>query len=155
MAIDQFDFTLVADDSLKRLRSFGKKTERYAARRAARQGMNIVRKAARKNARAIDDPDTAMKVWKNIVTQESRKQGKKVGGIVMRVGVRGGARGADRPYQTPWYWRLIELGSQHTRARPFMVPALERNAEAVGAKVAQVLNTEIDKLVGPGVPTNF
>lgn len=153
--MSEFEFTFVTDDALKRLRSFGRKTERSAARKAARQGMNIVRNAARKNARALDDPDTKLRIWRDIVTQESRRQSKAVGGVVMRVGVRGGARGADRPYHTPWYWRLQELGTQHHRAQPFMVPALEQNAEAVGKKVADVLNAEIDKLVGPGVPTNF
>ena len=43
-----------------------KRKIRNAAMRAARKGMNVVRDAARQNAKAIDDPETSEKIWRNI-----------------------------------------------------------------------------------------
>lgn len=64
----------------------------------------------------------------------------------MRVGVQGGARLSKDPESTA-HWRLVEFGTQHSRAQPFMLPALANNVDAVTTKVVSELNVEIDKLV--------
>lgn len=100
------------------------KTAKRIARKAARQAMNIVRDAARQNAKNIDDRDSPEKIWKNISTQAGKSRDRN--SVVMRVGVRGGARipytnnddnrragRLGKSYQlegSTWYWRLVEFG---------------------------------------------
>ncbi|EPM57676.1 phage-like protein [Pseudomonas syringae pv. actinidiae ICMP 19071] len=76
---------------VQKMKTLPGKLQRSGLRKAARRAMNIVRDAAKANAKALDDPKTAEKVWKNIATQESAKRSRQEGGVVMRVGVRGGA----------------------------------------------------------------
>jgi hypothetical protein len=55
------------DDVVNRLQRLANpRRTKSIARKAARQAMNIVRDAARNNAKAIDDPETSEKIWKNI-----------------------------------------------------------------------------------------
>lgn len=118
------------DDVVDRLSELPEKVAKAGVRRAARKAMSIVRDAAKARARAIDDPNTPMNIADFIEMRESPNSGKAVGGIVMRVGVAGGAtyrRGAT----TPTYWRYVEFGTERSRARPFMRPALEKNVSAV------------------------
>jgi HK97 gp10 family phage protein len=150
------------DQALKRLRSFTPKLQRRGLRAAVRKGANVVRKAARQNAKRIDDPETANQIARNIATQASARLGRKNGGIAIRVGVKGGARKgrAGQSYATlgdksnpggdTWYWRFIELGTSRTRAQPFLLPALENNQVAATAAVANELERQIDKLVATG-----
>lgn len=118
------------------------------ARKASRQAMNIVRDAARNNAKAIDDPETAEKIWKNISVQggKSRNQNE----VVMRVGVRGGASFSNKnPPNTSGgdtrHWRWIEFGASHFPPTPFMRPALSSNIQPVTNKFVEVFKAELDK----------
>ena len=124
------------------------KKAKSIARKAARQAMNIVRDSARLNARAVDDPETAEKIFKNISVAAGKSRDPNV--IVMRVGVRGGASFSNK--NPPKFsggdtrhWRWVEFGSANSIAVPFMRPALARNIQHVTDKFAQVFNTEIDK----------
>lgn len=124
------------------------KKAKSIARKAARQAMNIVRDSARVNARTIDDPETAEKIFKNISVAAGRSRDPNV--IVMRVGVRGGASFSNKnPPKLSGgdtrHWRWVEFGSANNIAVPFMRPALARNIQQVTDKFAQVFNTEIDK----------
>ena len=124
------------------------KKAKSIARKAARQAMNIVRDSARVNARAIDDPETAEKIFKNISVAAGKSRDPNV--IVMRVGVRGGASFSNKnPPKLSGgdtrHWRWVEFGSANNIAVPFMRPALARNIQQVTDKFAQVFNTEIDK----------
>lgn len=65
---------------LEKLRTLGPRLQKNGLRKAARRAMNIVRDAAREKARLVDDPETPEKIWKNIITQESAKQGRREGG---------------------------------------------------------------------------
>ena len=88
----EFDVTFKwegVDQVVARMKALDKKMQTKMARRAARVGMNLVRDAARAKAVRIDNPETGgTPIWKNISTQESRR-GRRLGGILMRVGVRG------------------------------------------------------------------
>ena len=124
------------------------KKAKSIARKAARQAMNIVRDSARVNARAIDDPETAEKIFKNISVAAGRSRDPNV--IVMKVGVREGASFSNKnPPKLSGgdtrHWRWVEFGSANNIAVPFMRPALARNIQQVTDKFAQVFNTEIDK----------
>lgn len=144
---------------LQRMRTLAPKLQQKGARTAARKGANIIRDAARENAKRINDPQTAEDISKNIAVQFASRSSKREGGVVMRVGVKGGARnrmgkmggGKANPGGDTWYWRLVELGTSRARAQPFMQPALANNVEKVTSTVVAELNKEIDKLVAGGV----
>ncbi|MFX4744348.1 HK97-gp10 family putative phage morphogenesis protein, partial [Acinetobacter baumannii] len=86
---------------------------------------------------------TPEKIWKEIVVQNGRSRNKNT--LVMRVGVRGGARipstnnaqnrrsgRVGKTYQTDgrvFYWRFLELGSSRQPATPFLSPALYEKIE--------------------------
>lgn len=129
------------------------------ARKAARQAMNIVRDAARNNAKAIDDPETPEKIFKEIVVQGGKTRDRN--SIVIRVGIRGGAKipytnnaqnrrsgRVGKTYQTDgrvFYWRFLEFGTSRQPATPFMRPALATNIQQVTNKFVEVFNAELDK----------
>ena len=78
------------DDVVNRLQRLANpRKTKSIARKAARQAMNIVRDAARNNAKAIDDPETSEKIWKNIKVSAGKTRNPNE--IKMRVGVDGGA----------------------------------------------------------------
>lgn len=124
------------------------KAAKRIARKAARQAMNIVRDAARVNAKTIDDPETVDKIWKNIAVSGGKTRNQNE--IVMRVGVRGGASFSNKnPPKVSGgdtrHWRWIEYGSAHNVAIPFMRPALNNNIQEVTNKFSSVFEAELDK----------
>ncbi len=124
------------------------KAAKRIARKAARQAMNIVRDAARVNAKMIDDPETVEKIWKNIAVSGGKTRNQNE--IVMRVGVRGGASFSNKnPPKVSGgdtrHWRWIEYGSAHNVAVPFMRPALNNNIQEVTNKFSSVFEAELDK----------
>lgn len=138
-----------------KMKSLAPKLKKSGLRKAARRAMNIVRDSARANAKAIDDPQTKEKIWKNIVTQESTKESRQVGGVVMRVGVLGGASSnqfskdaSGNPGGDTRHWRFIELGTEHNPGVPFMRPALSGSIETVTERFVTVLSAEIDAALG-------
>ena len=137
------------DDVQRKLKQLGSaKITKSIVRKASRQAMNIVRDAARLNAKAIDDPETMEKIWKNIAVAGGKTRNSNE--IVMRVGVRGGASFSNRnPPNTPGgdtrHWRFKELPTSQTTATPFMRPALSTNIQQVTTKFTQVFSTELDK----------
>ena len=119
-----------------------------AARRSMRKAMAIVRDAARSGAKAIDDPQTSEKIWKNIAIAAGKTRNQNE--VVMRVGVRGGASFSNKnPPNTPGgdtrHWRFIEFPSVNNPGTPFMRPALQNNIQAVTNSFAENFNKEIDK----------
>lgn len=110
---------------------------RFALRKAAQ----VVREAAKDNARRLDDPETANKIADNIVERWSGRRFKRTGDLMFRVGVLGGARGhaaasgevkgkgKDNPGGDTFYWRFVEFGTEQAPAQPFMRPAIERNVQ--------------------------
>lgn len=118
------------------------------ALKASRQAMKIVLDAARQNAKAIDDPETSEKIWKNIATRAGRSRNPNQ--VIMRVGVRGGASFSNpNPLGTSGgdtrHWRWIEYGKSGVPAVPFMRPALATNIQQVTNKFAEVFDAELDK----------
>lgn len=121
-----------------------------AMRRALRRGANVIRDAARNNAKRIDDPESREQIWKNIAVQGGgRRRERAAGGPMMRVGVRGGARPTRGENGTPGgnttHWRFVEMGTSQARAQPFMRPAMASSAGQVFDTVAQAAATELDK----------
>jgi HK97 gp10 family phage protein len=158
------------DQALANMRTLSIKAQKSIARKAARQAMNIVRDAARQNAKTIDDPATAAMIYKNIIVQESGNQGQVVGGIVMKVGIAGGSstnqysrqilkkvRGVKQikgdpslvylPGGDTRHWRFEEFGTSHQAAHPFMRPALENNIDAVTNKFVDGFRSGINDAI--------
>jgi HK97 gp10 family phage protein len=133
-----------------RLSTFPSKVQRREARRAARRGAFVFRDAVRANARRLDDPRTKESIAKNVVVQESRRQSKAAGGVVMRVGIQGGARkvkGSGAPGGDTYYWRFLEFGTSKMPARPFMRPAFAGNEQAATDATATELSAGLDRLL--------
>ena len=89
------------------------------------------------HVRAIDDPETAEKIFKNISVAGGKSRNSNE--VVMRVGVRGGASFSNRnPPKLSGgdtrHWRWIEFGSSNNLAVPFMRPALSKNLNLITAK---------------------
>ena len=119
-----------------------------AARRSMRKAMAIVRDNARNAAKALDDPETAEKIWKNIAIAAGKTRNPNE--VILRVGVRGGASFSNpNPPNTSGgdtrHWRWLEFGSVHNPPTPFMRPALQNNIQAVTNSFAENFNKELDK----------
>lgn len=148
MADIQFDIQGLDQLQSKLERLNNPRKVKSMVRKALRQAANIVRDAARNNAKLIDDPETREKIWKNISVQAGKTRNPS--DIKIRVGVRGGASfsnpnppnlsGGDTRH-----WRWVEFGSVNNPAAPFMRPALANNIQPVTDKFVQMLNDEIDK----------
>ena len=143
----------------RKLKSLPQRIGQNAMRRALRKGANVIRDAARANAKRIDDPETREQIWKNIaVAGGGRAREREAGGVMMRVGVRGGAKNYKRkegsyhvggsstnPGGDTWYWRLLEFGWSQGRAQPFMRPAMVEKAQAAYNAIAADAIVQVDK----------
>lgn len=128
------------------------RASKRAATRAARKSMAIVRDKARANAKALDDPETAEKIWKNIAIRSGKARNKS--DVLMRVGVRGGAAQnakTDRAALSKLsggittHWRYLEFGSANMPATPFMRPALSSSVQQITDSFAAIFSAELDK----------
>jgi len=126
------------------------KKAKQIARKTGRQAMNLVRDAARLNAKAIDDPDTREMIQKNITVQAGKTRSSNE--IKIRVGVKGGAGKNQHSVSTAGlsggdtrHWRYVEFGTSKTPAVPFMRIAFSNNLDRVSRKFVEVFNTEMDK----------
>lgn len=123
------------------------------ARKASRKAMRSVQRTAKENAKRIDDPETAEKIYQNIAIRAGRSRNRHA--IVTRVGVLGGAKapakkvgelqgkGKQNRGGDTYYWRFVEFGTARTKAKPFMRPALAQNADRVGNEFADELARNI------------
>ena len=153
------------DDVTAKMRELSNpKKQKNAATRSARKAMAVVRKAAIANAKALDDKETGERIWKNIAIKPSKT---KNGFVLMRVGVRGGARSyaatrenvrsgrvgqqyatdgsKDNPCGETFYWRFVELGTSRTAAKPFLRPALNNNLSIVQGIFVDDYKDQLDK----------
>jgi len=154
------------DQVKAKLRRLGNpRKAKNAATRSARKSMNIVKKEAVSNAKAIDDTESPERIWKNIVTKSTRTRG--TGFVLMRVGVKGGARQyvatkrnvrkgrSGKTYKTDgdksnpggdtFYWRFIELGTAYIPAQPFLRIALYNNTSNVQSQFVASFSDEVIK----------
>lgn len=152
---------------IDKLSKLADKMQKKIARKGARKGMAIVRNAAIANAKRFDDGSTPEKIYKNVVVQEAPRTSKRIGGICMRVGVRGGAKqysntkdnqrkhrvgksfntggSSENPGGDTWYWRFKEFGTSKLSAKPFLRAAINSHAQGVADAVANSINQDLDK----------
>ncbi len=137
-------------DFREKMQQLGSQKEiKKFVRKASRQAMNLVRDAARNNAKSIDDPKTVEKIHKNITVQAGKTKDKN--SIRMRVGIKGGAGQNQYSVSTAGltggdtrHWRFIEFGTSTVPAVPFMRPALANNVEAVIGKFSESFMQQLD-----------
>lgn len=146
----------------RRLKALPERLGKNAMRRALRKGANVIRDAARANARRFDDPETREAIYKNIVVNNGgMKRERRAGGAMVRVGVVGGAQGGKKLVHADnktnrkkgivgqeyslYHWRYLEFGTSKMRAQPFMRPAAASSASAAYQAVVAAAPAEIDK----------
>lgn len=132
------------DRVLAKLKNVSSEVAKRGARAAGTRAMRIVRDAARNGARQLDDPKTGSNIAKNITTRYDGRASKRLGAVVVKVGVAGGAKPRKGDEDTG-HWRMLEFGTSKMAAQPFMRSALEDNVDEVTAKFISELEPQIDK----------
>lgn len=135
------------DEALAKMRGLAPGLVKKGIRAAARRGAKVFADAAKVGAKRIDDPQSAANIAKNIVIRESGKEGKKLNAIVMRVGVKGGARPDNHDPKNTGHFRFLEFGTSEMRAQPFLRPAMTSNIDRATAAVVRELIPQIDKQI--------
>jgi HK97 gp10 family phage protein len=150
------------DEVLAKMRALGPGLSAKGSRTAMRKAANVVRDAAKANAAKLDRPETPNRIADNIAVQFAARTQKTTGDVMMRVGVRGGAkqyantrenRGSGRVGKTyatggsTFYWRFLEFGTSKMPARPFMRPALQENVGRATEVAVAELNKAIDRQI--------
>lgn len=136
-----------ADEALAKMRNLAPGLVKKGIRAAARKGARVFMDAARVGAKRFDDPSSVADIAKNITIRESGKEGKKLQAIVMRVGVKGGARPNNKDPKNTGHWRFKEFGTSEMKAEPFMRPAMSSNIDKATAAVVRELIPQIDKQI--------
>lgn len=138
------------EDVQAKLQALGNQKEiKKFVRKASRQAMNIVRDAARNNAKSIDDLVSSEKIHKNITVSPGKTKDKN--SIKMRVGIKGGASynqysvsNAGLSGGDTRHWRFIEFGTSKIPAVPFMRPALANNVQLVIGRFTESFMQQLD-----------
>ncbi|WPC72923.1 HK97-gp10 family putative phage morphogenesis protein [Vibrio porteresiae] len=148
----QNDFSILGfDDVAKKLMRLSVDVGDKAGRSALKKAAGIVAKAARDNAMLVDDPVTGRRIRDNIRLQFASKHYRETGDLMYRVGVstKKGPIPKNNPDEgrggnTP-HWHLIEEGTEHAKAQPFLRPALSDNINPVLDRLRTELSKEIEK----------
>jgi len=130
--------------AMAKIRSVRQDVAFKGVRAAAMKAMRIVRDAARAKAKVFDDPETKSNIASKIVTRYDSKASRREEGVVVKVGVQGGARPA-KGTSDEGHWRLLEFGAEHMRAQPFMRSSLEDNIEPVTSVFVSEIDPQIEK----------
>lgn len=151
---DDLQFSLVGVDSLiGKLESITYDLKRKGGRAALRRAAQVVANAAKANAKRMDDPETGRSIAANIALRWNGRVFKRTGDLAFRVGVLHGAvvrekgnpdTGVNGP--TP-HWRLLEFGTRHMRAQPFMRRALSENIAAATSTFINEYEKSIDRAI--------
>lgn len=132
------------------LRGLTDSLRKRVLRNALAEGGRIVRDEARRRAPVLQPtmrapyrkPGTVRRAISVRTSKIARRRGD-VGVFVNVRPAKGAQRGAKSP-NDPFYWRWLEFGARHMAARPFLVPAAQRLADAF-AKVREAVHKHIAK----------
>lgn len=120
-------------------------------RRALGKAATIVARAARRNAQAVDDPETGRRISQNIGRRFRGRHFRRTGDLMISIGVLT-SRGRipkgnpdEGPKGNTPHWHLVELGTERARAQPFLRPALANNISPVTDKFVTEFSAELDK----------
>ncbi|SFY16270.1 HK97-gp10 family putative phage morphogenesis protein [Azotobacter vinelandii] len=151
---DSIQFSLTGlDELLGKLDEVSYDMKRKGGRFALRKAAQVIRDAAKQNAKRLDDPETGRQIAANIVERWNGRLFKSTGNLGFRVGVQHGAvmpeggnpdTGMNGP--TP-HWRLLELGTEKMRAQPFMRNALADNISAATDAFVREYDKALDRAI--------
>lgn len=154
---DAIEFSLTGlDELLGKLDAVTYDMKRKGGRFALRRAAQVIRDAAKQNAKRLDDPETAEDISANIAERWNGRLFKSTGNLGFRVGLLGGARipkskpkGTDPggPGGDTRYWAFVEFGTEDTRAQPFMRPALEQNISAATDTFVREYDKALDRAI--------
>lgn len=137
------------------LRPKMEKLNRALNQKLVRQALTAGGRKIRDRARAIvskhDDPTTGRQIAKNIVTRYRSKRSRQTGDVIVSVGVaypkgRIPKGNPDDGVNTP-HWHLLEVGSERSRASPFLVPAAMQEASSLPQVIVDDLSKRLDEEV--------
>lgn len=133
-----------ADDLSRKFRALSEEMRRKVVLPAAKDAMDIVLKDAKDRADRVDDPSTPNYIPLNLAMVERKALGQELGAVVVSVGVRRRKRGQGGGNTFYWWW--VELGTEHSRAQPFMRNALGQNKQQVFREFLQSAKYQLVKL---------
>lgn len=167
---DSISFALTGvDELINTLKAVTHETKHKGGRAALRKAARVVAASAQRGALALDDPQTAKSIAKNIDVRWSRKDFRRTGNMVFRVGVLGGAKqyastkdnvrkgragksyktggSKDNPGGDTFYWRFLELGTEKSGAQPFLRPALTNNVDLATSTFISEYEKALDRAI--------
>ncbi|QQE90485.1 HK97-gp10 family putative phage morphogenesis protein [Azotobacter chroococcum] len=152
---DAIEFSLTGlDELLGKLDEVSFDMKRKGGRFALRRAAQVIRDAAKQNAKRMDDPETAEDISANIAERWNGRLFKATGNLGFRVGVLGGAGGSKTsdqlsslPGKDTRHWRYLEFGSENNRATPFMRPALEQSIGAATDTFVREYDKALDRAI--------
>lgn len=130
-----------ADDIVARFRQLSRDIRRKVAVPAAKDAMQIVLDDAVERAYRIDRAKTKPVIAQNITMVERKAMGEELDAAIVSVGVKRRGKGGGT-----FYWKFVELGTEHARARPFLRPALSQNQKAVFSEFLSSARYQLIKL---------
>ena len=148
------------DEVIDKMSTFASKLQRKGLTQALRKGMRPVVRTARAKA-----PVDTGALKKAIVARVNTRMGRRVGGAVVQVGIRGGAKEyvndsrnrrmgrVGQSYEqggNQFYFRFLEFGTNKLPARPFLRPALAENAQKTTDIVTAELRKAVDRIASTG-----
>lgn len=165
------------DALVKKLEGITDDLKKKGGRSALRQAAIVIQKRAQANAQRFDDPPTREVIADNVAVRWSPQHFKRTADLMFRVGVLGGARatgkaalksaqrrkrlgqaslaqlgelegaGAGNPGGDTWYWRLVEFGTEKTKAQPFLRDAGEKAAGEALSEFITAYDKALDKAI--------
>lgn len=156
-----FEVKLERVDALRpKMQKLNQALNQKLVRQALTAGGRKIRDRARAIVSKHDDPKTGRQIAKNIVTRYRSKRSRQTGDVVVSVGViypkgpipkgdpqkPGRQSNPDDGVNTP-HWHLLEVGSEHSRAFPFLIPAATQEAASLPQVIVDDLSKRLDKEV--------
>ena len=141
------------DPILGKMRTLKREIRLKPARSALGQAAKVIRLQAQQNALQVNDPETGRTIADNIVQRFRSKYHKRTGDLMVSVGV-GTAKGPipkgnpdTGPKGNTPHWHLLENGTEHMPAQPFLAPAARQQAGAALQKFTTSLDKGIDRIL--------
>lgn len=150
--VDDIQFSLVGVEGvLAKLATVNGEIRRKSGRTALRRAAGLVAGYAKEGALRLDDPETGRSIAENIVLRWNGRLFRRTGDLGFRIGVLHGAvlrKGSSTSANGPTpHWRLLEFGTEHIAAAPFMRPALANHIAEVTNEFSTQLEKAIDRAI--------
>jgi len=121
------------------LKSLGIELETKIARSAVRAGAVVIKDRAVELAPISEEEGHSGTLKRSIqVVMRSKKVGDAVASVVTRAGKKYNTKGMNA-----WYAGMIEFGTKHRRATPFMRPALDSQGQNAVKRMSEVIQKRI------------